>query len=107
MAPAADVIRGLVTTPAKVYTQGMLKEVTGVAPLVVLELPCLSRGKDRNDAVPVLGLELLGAFDENETHRSVGVDGGDDALHVKHRRGGIACGSGYELSVLEEGSRIG
>lgn len=107
MAPAADIIRRQVASPSHEHAHGVLEQLVGIAPLVILELPRLACRKHCNDAVPVFGLELLRPLDKDETHRSVGVDAGDDALDVKHRGGGRSGIRGHKLAVLEEGPGIG
>ena len=52
----------------------MLKQIRRILPFVRFELPCLSSREDRDDALPVVGLELLGGIDENETKGTVWVD---------------------------------
>nr|GFD61302.1 hypothetical protein [Tanacetum cinerariifolium] len=63
-------------------------------------------GKDSDDAVPVLGLELLGAFDKDKAHGPRGVDVLHDTRDVQHASGGTAVGL-HIASSLEEGSNIG
>lgn len=107
MAPAADALGGLLPAPANKDAERVLEQLVGAAPLVVLELPRLPGGEDGHHAVPVLGLELLGALYEDEAQGAVGVDGPDDALDVEHAGCRGAGVGGHEFAVLEEGPRVG
>lgn len=77
------------------------------APLVVLELPHLAGGEDGDDTVPVLGLELLDALDEDEAHGAAGgVDVAHAVLQVNHA--GVVVGfSGLVAGGFQEGACVG
>lgn len=74
MAPIANIIRRGLATPSNVDAEDVREQIIGVAPLVVLELPRLAGCEDGYHTIPVLGLELFGALDQDESHRSYGVD---------------------------------
>lgn len=74
MAPIANIIRRGLAAPSNMDTKDVREQFVGVAPLVVFELPRLAGCEDGHHAVPILGLELLGALDQDESHRSYGVD---------------------------------
>lgn len=74
MTPVADIVRRWLAAPSHIDTKNVREQLISVAPLVVLELPCLTRRKNCDHAVPVLGLELLCALDQNEAHGSDRVD---------------------------------
>jgi len=46
----------------------MSKQLLRSLPLIALELPYLTRGKDSNDAGPILGLKLLRCINNNESN---------------------------------------
>lgn len=86
----------------------MAKEVCGVAPFVTLELPSLTGGEDGDNAVPIVGLEVIRRFDENETQRTGRVNGRHDAVDVENVEGSRGCRSGRSVeTVHEEGLDVG
>ena len=89
----------------------MSEEFSRFRPLVVLELPLLTRGEDADDARPVFGLELLGTVYNDKTNWTSCVDGRDDTGDVEDRRGGGGCGEGgvwWDVSaLLKEGLDVG
>ena len=96
----------LLAPPANIDTQHVLEEICWLAPAVVLELPRLAGCEDGHHAVPVFGLELLGAFHKDEAHGAVGVDVFHQAGQVQHRGGGIVIWQRV-FAVLEEVSDVG
>ena len=92
VAPADDAVGGLLAAPADEDAGDVAEELVGAAPLVVLELPALARGEDGDDAVPVLGLEVLGALDQDEAHRPRRVDVLHQPVDVQHARARRARG---------------
>lgn len=82
----------------------MAEQIGGVLPLVALELPGLAGGEDGDDARPVVWLEVVGGFDEDEAERAGGVDGVEHAVDVQDVEAG-ACGAGWGAvdAVDEEG----
>ena len=74
--PTPDRTRHVLTSPPDIYPQRILEQVWSILPFVALELPRLPRGKDRNDAVPVIRFELLRGVDQDEAKWSLGVDRG-------------------------------
>ena len=84
----------------------MTEQLGRLLPLVALKLPGLARGKDGDDARPVVRLELVGRVDEDEAHR-VRRDGGQRAGDVQDvGRGGAGVGWLVE-AVDEEGFDVG
>ena len=71
----------------------MPEQIRRILPLVALELPRLARRQHRDDAVPVVGLELLGRVDDDEAQRAVRVDAREEARDVEDVGGG-ARGAG-------------
>jgi len=71
----------------------MPEQIRRVLPLVALELPRLACRQHRDDAVPVVGLELLGSVDDDEAQRPVRVDARQQPRDVQDRGGG-ARGAG-------------
>ena len=69
----------------------MSKEFNRLLPLVAFELPDLAGGEDGDDTRPVLGLELFGGVDEDESDGTCGVDGGEDAGDVEDGGRGAGC----------------
>lgn len=66
----------------------MPEEFRWVLPFIAAELPCLARGEDGHDAVPIVGFELLRGVDEDEAESAGRVDTREDAGDVQN------CGSG-------------
>lgn len=90
----------------------MPKEFRWVLPFVAAELPCLARGENGNDAVPVVRFELLRGVDEDEAESTRRVDARENAGDVKDGGGGAGgAGQGavgrYIGSGFEEGFDIG
>ena len=71
----------------------MPKEFRWVLPLIAAELPCLARGKDGHDAVPVIGFELLRGVDEDEAESAGRVNARENPGDVQNGGGG-AGGAG-------------
>lgn len=69
--------RHLLPPPPYINAQRIPKQLGRMLPLVALELPGLPRGKDGDDAGPVVGFELLGGVDDDEAEGAGGVDGGE------------------------------
>lgn len=111
MAPADDGLGGVLAAPADVDAGDVAEELLRGAPLVVLELPALAGGEDGDDAVPVLGLELLGALHEDEPHRPRGLDVLDQPVDVQHARARRAAGRRrvrrHVRAALEERLHVG
>lgn len=90
----------------------MPKEFRWVLPFIAAELPCLTRGEDGHDAVPVVGFELLRGVDEDEAESAGGVDARENAGDVQDGGGG-AGGAGQGAvrgnvgSGFEEGLDVG
>ncbi len=72
----------------------------------------MAGGEDGDDAVPVVGFELLGGVDEDEAEGAVGVDGGEEAGEVQDvgvGGGGVWGGveavgeEGFDVREAEEG----
>lgn len=72
-APALDLARDILPPPSDVNTSGVLEQLGWGRPLVRLELPGLAGSEDGHKAVPVLGLEVGGAVDDDELCRSGGL----------------------------------
>ena len=81
--PSLDAIGKKLAAPANVDTQGMVEELGRLTPLVTLELPGLAGREDGDNAVPVVGLEVIRRLDENETQRAGGFDGWHEAVDVE------------------------
>lgn len=80
----------------------MLEQLHRIIPLVVLKLPRLARRQHRDDAIPVIGFELLGGIDEDEAERAVGIDAREEARDVQN----AGCGGwswGLVGAAFEEG----
>jgi hypothetical protein len=107
VSPSTDVIRRCLTTPANVDAERVLEQLIGIAPLVVLELPRLTRREYTHHVVPVLRLELFGTFNEEEAQRPRRVDVGHAALHVEHVGRPGTCVRGCVYAFLKEGARVG
>lgn len=90
----------------------MPKEFRWVLPFIAAELPCLTRGEDGHDAVPVVGFELLRGVDEDEAESARRVDARENAGYVQDCGGGTG-GAGQGAirgnvgSGFEEGFDIG
>lgn len=82
MAPVADALGRLLTTPTNIDAGYMAEQLGRVAPLVVFELPGLAGGEDGHYAVPILRFELLGPFHEDESHGTICIDILHDAVDV-------------------------
>lgn len=65
-APFFDGFGDGIARHADVDADGVLEEFRRMGPLVVLELPCLAGGEDRDEALPVVGLEVGRVVDEDE-----------------------------------------
>ena len=61
----------------------MIEQLSRLTPLVALELPSLTGRENRYDAIPVIGFEVVGGFDEDEADGAEGVDGGHEAVYVE------------------------
>lgn len=90
----------------------MPKEFRWVLPFVAAELPCLARGKDGHDAVPVVGFELLRGVDEDEAESTRRVDARENAGDVQYGGGGAGGASQGAVrrnvgSGFEEGFDVG
>lgn len=85
----------------------MGEQLARVGPAVALKLPDLAGGEDGDDALPVVGLEVLGAVDEDEAQRGAGGDGGHGARRVQDVAGGAGAARGLELARLEERLDVG
>lgn len=96
----------LVAAEAQIDARHVSEQLGRVAPPVVLELPGLARGEDGHDAVPVLGFELLRALDEDEAHRTRGVNVLHHARHVEHRGRRVVVWR-HVSAVLEERLDVG
>lgn len=90
----------------------MPKEFRWVLPFIAAELPCLTRGEDGNDAVPVVGFELLRGVDEDEAESARRVDARENTGDVQD--GGSGAGGAGQGAVwgnvgsgFEEGFYIG
>lgn len=105
--PIAHIVRRLVASPADVDALCMLEEFVAHAPLVILKLPRLPSCKDGDDSVPVFRLKLLWALYQNESHRSVRVDGSNRALDVQHVDSRSTSIRRHKLAIFEEGTGIG
>lgn len=81
--PALDCVGEKLVAPANIDAQSMVEELGGLTPLVTLELPSLTGCEDGDNAIPVVGLEVIGRLDENETQRSGGFDGWHEAVDVE------------------------
>lgn len=81
--PALDCVGEKFVTPADVDTQSMVEELSRLTPLVSLELPSLAGCEDGDDAIPVVGLEVIRRLDENETQGAGGFDGWHEAVDVE------------------------
>lgn len=73
-APALDSVWQELITPANVDTESVAEEIGRMGPLVTLELPSLTGGEDGNNAVPVVGLEVIRRLDKDETERASWID---------------------------------
>jgi hypothetical protein len=76
--PSSDHLWYSFSVPAQVDAERMREQVRRVRPLVTLKLPCLASCEDRDDALPVIGLELVGCVDEDEAEGALGVDRGHE-----------------------------
>jgi len=72
--PTLNRTRYVLAPPSHIDTQSILEQVRRILPLVALELPRLPRRKDSNDAIPVVGLELLGGINQDEAKLFLCVD---------------------------------
>lgn len=91
--PSLDRSREILSSPAHIDAHDMPKEFSWVLPFVAAELPCLARGKNGHDAIPVVGFELLRGIDEDEAESARRVDARENAGDVKDGGGG-AGGAG-------------
>jgi hypothetical protein len=66
-APAADLARQVLAAPTDIDARGVLEELVARRPPVRLELPGLPRREHRDQAVPVIGLEVGRAVHEDES----------------------------------------
>ncbi len=110
VAPGDDTLGGPLAAPADVYAGDVAEELVRVTPLVTLELPALAGGEDGDDAVPVLGLELLRALDQDEAHRPRRVDVLEQSVDVQHARARRARRRRvrwHVLPALKEGFYVG
>ena len=64
--------------PPHIDAEGVAEQLGGVGPAVRLELPDLAGGEDGDDTRPVVGLEVLGAVNQNEAQRRA-------RRHARHR----------------------
>ena len=85
--PTLDLAGNLLAAPTDVYTGGMLEQLRRGRPLVWLELPCLTGGEDSDKAVPVIGLEVGRAIEDDEL-------GGTGGLAAGARTNGVGIGVG-------------
>ncbi len=67
--------RHILAPPAYVDALRVLEQLGRALPLVALELPRLARGEDRHHPTPVVRFELLRRVDQDESQRSLRVDG--------------------------------
>lgn len=86
--PTFDGVRQKLITPANVDTQGMAKELRWLTPLIALELPRLTSCKDGDNAIPVIGLEVIRRLDKDESQRTGRFYGWHDAIDVEDVQGG-------------------
>lgn len=84
----------------------MRKQITRVLPLITLKLPRLARREDRDDALPVVRLELVGRVDEDEAEGALRVYGWHEPRGIQDvGTGHGGCGGGvgrHEDAVLEK-----
>lgn len=86
--PLLHVLGDNVSRKVEVVALAALEELGRVRPLVVVELPGVARGEDRDDAVPVLGLcEEPGVVGDQELDRL------GEAVQLFHRGGHIGVGA--------------
>lgn len=105
MTEAPDLLRHGHPSVTDIYAQDMLEQLTGVTPLVGLELPYLARGEDRHDMVPRLGLEAICAVNKDEAGWPGRVNFFEVAGDVQH---GGAGGVGFaESAAFEEVLNVG
>lgn len=77
-APPSHFTGYFLATPPDIDARRVLEQLGRGRPFVRLELPCLTSGEYRDNAVPVVGLEIGGAVDEDEDRGFAGcgrVDG--------------------------------
>jgi hypothetical protein len=101
-APTLDGIRQELITPADVDTQGMAKELCWLTPLIALELPRLTSCEDGDNAIPVIGLEVIRRLDKDETQRASRFYGWHDAIDVKDIQGGRSSGGRRSVDTVHE-----
>lgn len=61
--PRLDILLGDLIGPLGIESLAVVKDLDGLLPLPLLELPLCTRGEHTNDAVPVLGLHVVRAVD--------------------------------------------
>jgi hypothetical protein len=96
-----DVLWRLLVAPAHIDTWVVAEQLSRIAVLVSLELPCLARCEDGHDTAPIGRLERRRGIDEDECDGRR-RDGGHDALDTHHVGAGRRSIGGREDAVVEE-----
>lgn len=91
-APSLDRSREIFSSPADIDAHDLPKEFRWVLPFIAAELPCLARGEDGHDAVPIVRFELLRGVDEDEAESAGRVDTWENPGDVQNG-GGSAGGA--------------
>ena len=84
--PALDLGRHRSSPFAHIDSQHVPKQLLWLAPLVASKLPDLTGCEDGDDAVPIVGLEMLGGVDDDEPEGSffsAGVQGREESCGVE------------------------
>ena len=81
--PSLDCTGYIIAFPADIDTESVLEQFRCGLPFVAFELPGLTRCEDGHDAVPVVGFELLGGVDEDESERALRIDARQDTGDVE------------------------